>query len=84
MPNYKFEVRLENMNFSDAQVAFFNKELEKLLLTNLVKSGVSDKPIGEKFTVSNGWSGKWLRQFASDAAIKESNSFRKLNLNEAV
>jgi hypothetical protein len=81
MPNYKFEVRLENVELSKSLVKEINTAVSAAAGKAVIKAGIGrDGALGSKLRLNPEWLGIWLRRFKDIDALKLSKTFKAAGL----
>jgi hypothetical protein len=77
MPNYKFEVRLDNMNLTKSQVKEINESINGVVGKSIVNLGLLKEPLGRKLKLNKEWLGIWAKRFDRPELLANSKQFGK-------
>ena len=80
MAKISFQVNLENIELSRAQMTKIEKELNAVVASYVVKSITAEQPVGIKLKVNPEWLGIWLKKFKSLEELKANEGFKKYNV----
>ena len=80
MAKITFQVHLENVELSRAQLARLEKEIHSVVASHVVKTVPAETPLGIKLKINPEWLGIWLKKFKSLEDLKGNTDFKKFNV----
>ncbi len=84
MPKTTFNVTLENVELSNAQISKMEKEINAVVAKYLVKGVSEESPLGLRLKPKPEWLGIYLKKFKSVADLKANVDFKKFKNNTPV
>jgi hypothetical protein len=77
MPNYKFEVRLDNMNLTKSKVKEINEVINSAIGKSIVNYGLQKEPLGSRLRLNKEWLGIWVKRFDRPELLAKSEIFQQ-------
>jgi hypothetical protein len=80
MAKVSFQVNLENIELSKAQMTRIEKEINAVVAKHIVNAVPAEAPVGIKLKVNPEWLGIWLKKFKNTEELKGNLNFKKYKL----
>ncbi len=78
MPNYKFEVRLENVDLTKKQVKEIDAAINSVIGKAIISSGLNKEILGSKLRINPEWLGIWIKKFNSPELLDKTELFKQI------
>jgi hypothetical protein len=80
MAKVSFQVHLENIELSKAQITRMEKEINAVVAKHIVGVVPAEAPVGTKLKVNPEWLGIWLKKFKNPEELKGNLNFKKYKM----
>ena len=81
MAKVSFQVNLENIELSRAQLSRIEKEITAIVAKHIVNVVPPEAPLGVKLKINPEWLGIWLKKFKTPEELKGNLNFKKYKLS---
>lgn len=80
MATIQFQVKLENVELTKAQVVQLEKEINAVVGKHVIKAVQPLTPIGSKLKINPEWLGLWLRKFKDLKSLKDNLDYKRFKV----